>query len=236
MGAVFWRVSRDRRAGAALFVIAALALGITTAVTESVYPPVRHDEDAFTELLALLDANEAGTWIVDYDVERTITDGKTTRAEVTEARAEAIHIVSGGGSAEATIGGTHYICTVTEEEGALCSSSLAPATLGSSAVVRAAVDSGAYVVMRLPSADIAGEAAQCYRLFGSGGYLPALGVETEFCFAADGVELRTKTTTVNDERDRVATRVQRDPQTNDLERVLAELDVMPGSADDTGNN
>ena len=236
MGAVFWSVSRDRRAGAALFVVAALAFGITAAVSDNVYPPVRHDEAAYTELLALLDANEAGAWIVDYDVERTIMDGEDAAAVATEARAENIHIVTSGGSAEATIGATHYICTVTAEEGTLCTSSPATDNLSASAVIQAAVGSDAYVVTRLPSREIAGEAAQCYRLFGSGGYLPALGVETEYCFAADGVELRTKTTTVNDERIRVATRVQRDPATSDLEQLLAELDVTPGSAEDGENN
>jgi hypothetical protein len=229
-------VSRDRRAGVALFVVAALALGITTALTDSVLPPVRHDEGAYAELVALLDANESGTWIVEYDVERTIANGKSSSGSSTEARAEDVHILRAGGSANATIGDTRYLCTTTEEEGTLCQSAPASDTLGSADVVRTAVDAGAYVVTRLPSEEIAGEPAQCYRLFASGGYLPALGVETQYCFAGDGVELRAKITTVNDARTRVATRVQREPSTADLEQILAGLDIEAGSADGAGSN
>ncbi|HEX5096136.1 MAG TPA: hypothetical protein VFX21_08990 [Acidimicrobiia bacterium] len=229
-------MSRDRRAGVALFAVVALALGITTAVTDSVFPPVRHDTDAYEALLALLDANESGTWIVDYDMQRTIAGGRHVATSYTEARDDEIHIVRGGGSADATIGDKRYLCTDTEEAGTICNASPAVQSLASSVVVKTAVESGAYVVTTLPSDDIAGEHARCYRLFGAGGYIPELGAETRYCFADDGVQLRTKITTVNDERDRVATRVVRDPSSTALEQVIGSLETGAGSADGDDTN
>jgi hypothetical protein len=147
-----------------------------------------------------------------------------------------VHIVTGGGSADATIGDTRFHCTETEDDGTLCSTAPATKTLSSSEIVRTAVDIGAYVVTRLPDETIAGEHAKCYSLFGAEGFVTALGIETEYCFAADGVQLRTKITTVNDVRNRVANRVERDPPDAALEEVLRALATEPGSADDDKTN
>jgi hypothetical protein len=229
-------VSRDRRAGAALFIVAALVFGITTATSDSVLPPVHHNEVAYHELLALLDANEAGTWIVHYDVRRTLDTGKQSAAEQVEARGPNVHIVRGGGTADATIGDTRYICAATTDAGVVCNKQPAPASVEASAVVREAVAAGAYVVMRGPNAQIAGEPARCYRLFATGGYLPALGAVSQECFAADGVDLRTTITSVNDERERVAARVRRAPEEHEFEDLMTGLDVDPGSAGNDEKN
>lgn len=223
-------MSFDRRAGAVAFVAGAIGMLVTVAFSSDPEPPTRHDRAAFAELVDLLERSEHGSWLVEFDGERTLGNGRQTKWRMTEARREAVHVVRDSISLQAQIGEVSYSCVIAGDE-VQCLDSAAVDTLGTAEVVKTAVDRRAYIVSALPQQYIAGERARCFRVFAMRGYLPALGAEVRYCFAEDGVPLRTRVVTANDSRERTASKVVRDPSLGHVEALIAELEPEAAAPD-----
>ena len=72
-----------------------------------------------------------------------------------------------------------------------CSKTADHAALPESEVVRVAVAAGAYDVVAMHDATIAGVRARCFRMRATGqGSLPDFGVETDRCLSDEGIPLR----------------------------------------------
>ena len=205
-----------------LWIVGSLALLVTVAVTnsEAVIP---HDEEAFVELVDRLEAGEQSEWLATFAFERTLPDGRTTGAELTEGQAGGLHVVRDPTSATAETDDSAFTCVITDDS-VECLEQEPTDALRLSAIVQAAVDAGAYTVIRLPSEEIAGESADCYRVFAARGYLPALGAETRICVTPDGIPVSTRVVTFASTDERIATEVVRDPDRSMLEDLVADLE------------
>lgn len=208
-------------------------MAVTAALSE---PPVRqprveHDARAFAELTRLLDAGERASWIVDYDHARTLAGGRTTTARVSHARGERVRITRDSTSADVVVGRTAYHCTVVAEEvQCLAGPGDDRRALSTADVVRTVVDLGAYAVTRRPDETLAGERARCFRVLAVRGVLPALGTETVYCLAEDGLPLRRRVTGPVRTDEWIAARVERDPPRERYAALLQDLALSAEAA------
>lgn len=219
-------MSRDRWAATALFLAAAAVMSVTAALSE---PPVRrprveHDAQAFVELTRLLDAGERASWIVEYDYARTLAGGRTTTARVSHARGDRVRVTRDATSADVVLGRTAYHCTVAGGEvQCLAMPRDERPALSTADVVRTVVDLRAYAVARLPDETLAGERARCFRVLAVRGLLPALGSETVYCLADDGVLLRRRVAGPVRTDEWTAAGVERGPPRERYTELLREL-------------
>jgi len=219
-------VSRDRLAATVLFLTAAAVMFVTAAASE---PPsrqrhVEHDEQALVELTRLLDSGERSSWIVEYDYRRTLVGGRTSTARVSHARGERVRITRDATSADVMLGSTGYRCTIVDAEvQCLAVPGRERPALSTADVVRTVVDLRTYAVARLPDETLAGERARCFRVVAVRGLLPALGGESAYCFADDGVPLRRRVSGPVRIDEWVAVRVERDPRRERYEALLRDL-------------
>ncbi|MGQ0825132.1 MAG: hypothetical protein ACT4OX_08940 [Actinomycetota bacterium] len=225
-------MSVDRRVAFVCWLLAAAVVGTTAVVSESPGIPVRHDAAAFALLLERLEASTEGDWLVEYEITRRMSDGRSLAGVVTEARHEPYHVLREAEQATIDNGAETVTCLVLEE-GLQCLQQEPVEAIPPHEVVRAAVsDAGAYVVTRQRGQRIAGEQTQCFRVFAARGYLAELGAETQYCFARDGVPLFSRTTATTGTDERRARLVLRSPTTDRVEGLLSDLEVIAAEAED----
>jgi hypothetical protein len=218
-------VSFDRRVAFGCWVLAAIALVATTAISDPPPVPIENDEAAFEDLVAYLDASVTGDWLVEFEAVRTDAEGQRVAGLVTEARHEPYHVVLSDEQATIDDGQDAFSCLVVET-GLECLRRTERETISTADVVRAAVDDAdAYVVTRLRGQDIANEDASCFRLFAASGYLPGLGAETRYCFSDDGIPLWTQTIDLQRTDERRARLVVRNPSTARVEGMVRGLEA-----------
>jgi hypothetical protein len=221
-------VARRHQAGAVDRRIAAGGLSLTTIVllgtvafSRAPLPEVRvRDPAAARDLVTLMRVGERGGWIATYNFTRTLADGKVLRQRVAEGRAGGLHVVISGTSMTIEQGDRSYTCANTGGRSG-CLKSDGGTGLPFSEVLRVAVATGAYDVVRQPDKTIAGVRGRCFRVraTGSGG-LPDLGVQTAWCMSADGIPLQSvlvRPPGIVDEQ--VATRVRRHVTPDDVDRL-----------------
>lgn len=181
----------DRRVAAGCFLVAAIVMLVTVVFASAPVPETdRRDPAAARDLVALMRAGERGHWIASYDFTRTLENGRALRERMREGRTPALHVVINGSAMTVEHRDRTYECNLLHDRSG-CQQATVGTSLPASEVLRIAVAAGAYSVVDRPGETIAGMQARCFRARATGrGGLPGLGVETEQCFAADGVPLR----------------------------------------------
>jgi hypothetical protein len=201
----------DRRVAIGGLVLSAIALVCAVGFTNAPLPEgLVRDPAAARDLVALMRSGEQGRWIVEYDFTRTLADGRVLRQRGNEGRSASWHVVIQGTGMTIERGNLTYTCARLGD-GFGCTKTSDHAALPESEVVRVAVAAGAYDVVRMQAATIAGIRARCFRMRATGqGSLPDFGVETDRCLSDEGVPLRLFVVrppgNVNEQ---VATRVRR---------------------------
>ncbi|GIU90285.1 MAG: hypothetical protein KatS3mg010_1384 [Acidimicrobiia bacterium] len=103
-------------------------------------------------------------------------------------------------------------------------------------VVRTVVALRTYAVAPRPDETLAGERARCFRVLAVRGVLPALGTETVYCLAEDGLPLRRRVAGPVRTDEWVAVRVERDPPREHYAALLRELalsaEALAGGVDE----
>ena len=196
---------------AGAFSLAAVALLCTASVARvPTVAPAPPDPRAARELVALMRAGEKGRWIVTYEFARTLAGGRVLRQPMQEGRAERLHVLVSGSSLTLESGPRAYECNRVEDRSE-CTPSETGRSLPAWAVLRVAVNVGAYGVRRESGETIDGQRATCFRVATTGrGYLPDLGTESDVCLATDGIVLRQRVARPSGDVDeRVAQSVRR---------------------------
>jgi hypothetical protein len=181
----------DRYVATGSFLVASIVIVGAVAFTHAPVPAiVVRDAAAARDLVALMHSGERGQWIVTYDFTRTLADGRILRQRGDEGRSSSWHVVVLGPAMTIERGGRTFVCAVVGGHSG-CRKTSDGAALSESAVVRVAVATGAYDVVRKPDTTIAGLRARCFRMRATGeGSLPDFGVETDRCLSDDGIPLR----------------------------------------------
>ena len=219
----------DRRLAAGIGAAAALGLLITAGLASYPARLPTPDPAAARDLVGLLRAGEGRNRLATYDFTRTLANGRQLRATMREGRAARLHVLISGTAMSIDSPTRTYDCTLVGAQSA-CRETSAARTLPESEVLRVAVAAGAYGVTRLPATTIAGEPASCFRVLATGhGGLPALGVETDECLAADGISLRDRVVhTTGDVDERTATQVRRRVSAGEVEALAQGFDPEAG--------
>jgi hypothetical protein len=174
---------------AGVFSLGAVVLLGAVGIARAPVPAVERDPVAARDLIALMRVGEGGSWLARYDFTRTLANGRSLRQPMSEARNASIHVLISGSAMTVERGNREFDCNLLGERVA-CHESATGRVLPASTVLRVAVSVGAYDVSRGPSATIAGQPAQCFRILGTGrGQLDDIGTETDMCFSASGVPL-----------------------------------------------
>ena len=220
------RPALDRRIATLLFSVAAAGLLVTVGVAAAPsLPRPEPDARAARELVALLRAGEARSWIATYEFRRTLADGRALGEIMREARNDDVHVLIAGASMTIDSPNGSYDCTLVEVRTG-CQEADRTQALPESEVLRVAVNAHGYGVSRLPDRAIAGERARCFLILPTGpGVLPDIGTETVVCLADDGIALdeRIVRTTGNTD-ERVATAVERDVSTERIRAFVRSFD------------
>src|SRR6185503_10108220 len=131
----------------------------TAAFATAPLPAVRaRDPAAARDLVALMRSGERGGWIVTYDFTRTLANGRVLRQRATEGRSASWHVAILGPAMTIERGALTYSCALVGDRSG-CSKTADRAALPESEVVRVAVASGSYDVVREPGTTIAGRRA-----------------------------------------------------------------------------
>ena len=155
----------DRHVAAGAFLVAAIVMLCTVAFTHAPLPAiVVRDPAAARDLVALMNSGERGEWIVTYDFSRTLANGRTLRQRADEGRSSSWHVVILGPAMTIERGGRTFACAVVGGRSG-CRRTSDGSALPESAVVRVAVATGAYDVVRKPDTTIAGLSARCLSRF-----------------------------------------------------------------------
>lgn len=231
--------ARRLRAGAVDRQVAIGALLLSAILVLSAVPFARaplpeilvRDPAAARELVGLMRAGERGRWIVTFDSTRTLAGGQTRRQRVEEGRSSSLHVVISGTAMTIERGDRLYECDVVGD-GSGCKESTDGAALPASEVLRVVVATGAYNVVRQPNMTVAGQRARCFRVRATGhGSLPHLGVEANYCFAADGISLLMRVVRPPGNVDeQVATSVRRRASVRDIEAMARTFARRPASS------
>jgi hypothetical protein len=181
----------DRQVAVGGLLLSAIALLCAVGFTNAPLPEVLvRDPAAARDLVSLMRSGERGRWIVQYDFTRTLADGRVLRQTGNEGRSASWHVVRQGAAMTIERGNLTYTCALVGDRSG-CTKTADHAALPESEVVRVAVAAGAYDVVRMQDATIAGIGARCFRMRATGqGSLPEFGVETDRCLSAEGVPLR----------------------------------------------
>jgi hypothetical protein len=173
------------------FLVAAIVVMCTAAFASAPLPAVlARDPAAARDLVALMRSGERGGWIVTYDFTRTLANGRVLRQRATEGRSASWHVAILGTAMTIERGAVTYTCALVGDRSG-CSKTADRAALPESEVVRVAVASGSYDVVREPGTTIAGRRARCFRMRATGqGSLPDFGVQTDRCLSDEGMPLR----------------------------------------------
>jgi hypothetical protein len=219
----------DRQVALGGLLLAAIALLCTVGFSDAPLPEVLvRDPAAARDLVSLMRSGERGRWIVQYDFTRTLADGRVLRQRGSEGRSASWHVVSQGAAMTIERGNRTYTCALIGDRSG-CTKTADHAALPESEVVRVAVAAGAYDVVRMQDATIAGVKARCFRMRATGkGSLPDFGVETDRCLSGAGVPLRLFVVrppgSVNEQ---VATRVRRRPTTAQVKALTVSFAADP---------
>ncbi len=214
----------DRRVAAGAFSLAAVALLCTASVARPHRAAIEvSDARAARQLVSLMRTGERGNSLVTYDFTRTLHGGRVLRREMQEGRSSTLHVLVSGSSLTLERGSRVYECNLVEDR-----SQCTPPTgrsLPAWAVLRIAVNAGAYGVRRTSGETVIGEHSTCYRVRTTGhGYLPDLGTESEVCLANDGIVLRQRVERPAGDRDeRVARTVRRNVSAGAVEALAREF-------------
>jgi hypothetical protein len=213
----------DRRAVLAALVLVALASIMFVARSRS--STKADDTKARADLLALAAKRERGTWLVEFRFTRRLASGATLHQTVTEANRPPVHIDAGGDGVTVDFGNRVTSCTTTSK-GPRCITEKSAPSLAPAAVYRVVTKIGAYRVRPETDTTIAGEHAECFRLIAitSPRTIPSLGTETEQCYAADGVPLRSSVVNATSTDTRTALTVTRAVTNARLNALLHQLD------------
>ena len=176
---------------AAAFLLMAIVVTCTAAFATAPLPAVlARDPAAARDLVALMRSGERGGWIVTYDFTRTLANGRVLRQRGTEGRSAPWHVAILGTDMTIERGDVTYTCALVGDRSG-CRRTADRAALPESEVVRVAVASGSYDVVREPGTTIAGRSARCFRMRATGqGSLPDFGVQTDRCLSDEGMPLR----------------------------------------------
>jgi hypothetical protein len=220
------RLALDRRIAALLFSLASVGLIVTVGVAAApTLPRPQPDAGAARDLVALMRAGEGRSWMTSYEFTRTLADKRALSQIMREARNDELHVLISGSSMTFETPDRSYDCTLVDARAACQVSESAPA-LPESEVLRVAVNAGVYGVSRRPDRTVAGVRARCFLALPTGpGTLPDIGTETLVCLSDDGIALdeRIVRTTGNTDR-RVATAVERDVSTEQIEALVRSFD------------
>lgn len=212
----------DRQVAVGSLVLCAIALVSAVAFTNAPLPKeLVRDPAAARDLVTLMRTGEHGQWIARYDFTRTLADGRVRRQVIEEGRSGSLHVAITGTAMSLERGGRAYECNEVGER-AGCTRVPDAAALPPSEVMRVAVATGAYDVIRRPDRKVAGIRAQCFRVRASGqGSLPDFGVEVGLCLSADGIVLwKAVVRPPGNVDEQIATSVQTDATRRDV-RALA---------------
>jgi hypothetical protein len=181
----------DRHVATGSFLLVAIVMVCAVAFTHAPLPAtVVRDPAAARDLVSLMHSGERGGWIVTYDFTRTLAGGRTLRQHGDEGRSSSLHVIILGAAMTIERGGRTFTCAIVGDRSG-CRKTSDGAALPESAVVRVAVATGAYDVVRTPDTTIAGLRARCFRMRATGqGSLPDFGVETDRCLSDEGIPLR----------------------------------------------
>lgn len=216
-------MSFDRRVGFGLGFLAVAGLLVSVGWSEPPTVTLHNDEAAFDELVGLLEANEGGDWLVRYTAGRELHSGESTTRATAEARRGGARVRREPTSVTTERGDEKVECNIAGDHVECLRGTVAPG-LSAADIVRTLVGSGAYVVTRLPDETIADEDAQCFRVFGTGGFEATYGLERQYCFASDGVLLRQQEINLLATDERIATAVVRDPTEADVAELVVSLE------------
>lgn len=226
----------DRRAGAVALAVSAAVVLPLLALTESPLPEhvstaleaAVNDPEAVSALSRLAELGGEGSWLVEYETERSVTGGASRTGRVIAATVPPSSVVTDGETLEATIDARSYSCARLDT-GPICSEG-EPRTEGApdiGAVVAGVAGTDRYAVSRAEGRSIAGEPADCFELDAAEeASLPGGMVrEAVLCYAVDGVLLSARVATGTATDGRTALRVERDIDRRDLIDLLDGFDA-----------
>jgi hypothetical protein len=186
------------------------------------------DGPARAALFATFEAGQRATWLVEYNFDRKLTNGKSLAASEEVANRPPDRVAAGLGGISGVRDGHQIACN--EVDGSqVCapsgpSASADAATAEKLANLRDALEppNHWYRVTHSPAATIAGERATCFALQRIAAVpAPPYGERALLCFGHDGVPLRDRTERIEGVDDRRATTVRRDVTAADLDRLIA---------------
>ena len=216
----------DRRIAPVVWAIAALAVLGALALSPEPDPLVAvRDPQAAREVIALMQAGEHATYVAEYAFTRADAAGHRFTATQYEARAASGVLTRDGTTLSIDWKGQGFDCVVADSKAGCLARAVANG-LPESEVLRVAVNAGIYDVTRGADSTIAGEVARCFviRAHQLNKQLPNdFGAETDACFDAQGVPLRTRRYT-DQLNEREAVRVDRRVDATTLRPLLAGFD------------
>ncbi len=161
-----------------------------------------------------------------YDVTRVRT-GSTLRERTSEARRGKVHVTRNATSVDVDTGARTYSCTLVDDQ-MECRDSPTPSNaLAPSEVLAVLLRQHAYVVQQTARRVIAGEEAECFALRSTGPVFPNIGRRAEYCFASDGVPLRTTLELASGKNERVAVSVVRNPSVDEVGALVDGAEPPP---------
>jgi len=193
--------SLDRRVAASAVVVAAVALAIPMAVSDTPALDVTGHEriDLARELAALANRGVGASWLVTYVFTRTnaarnqLHDSIVVAHVPRTATRPSLDIDQGLGSLVVTSGPRTYSCTVPLDKPECLERPTVDRTSRPGDVYGGAVVSGRYDISAAPSARIADLEARCFVLrLKQGTPVPGLGFSSEQCYSSDGVPVRSR--------------------------------------------
>lgn len=204
------------------------ALVVTTTAPESLL--AQRDPAAARALVVLMARGERVDYVIDYTFTRSRpTDKRSLSYATTEARVGRAQVTRASGGLTVKLPTATYVCESTDVK-PTCASQPPDRSLPPSEVLAVAVGIGAYDVVHLADATIAGEPVRCFRVRARSTrhMVPGLGRQSVLCLAKDGVPLRTRVEGDTTDEYR-AERVNRRVDDAVLTQLLAGFD-QPASA------
>jgi hypothetical protein len=189
------RRALDRRIALIIWAIAALVVFGALARSPEPDPLIAvRDPQAARDAIALMHAGEHATYVAEYAFTRADAASRRFTATQYEARAPSGVLIRDGATLTIDWKGQGFDCVLADGKTGCLSRAVATG-LPESEVLHVAVDDGFYDVTSAADATIAGEAARCFviRAHQLNKQLPNdFGAETDACFDAQGVPLRTR--------------------------------------------
>jgi hypothetical protein len=203
--------SLDRRVAASAVVVAAVALAVPMAVSDTPALDVAGHQriDLARELAAVANRGVGASWLVTYAFTRTNATRNQLHDSIVlahvpgSATRPSLDVDDGLGSLVVTSGPRTYSCTVPLDQPECLERPTVEGTSRPGDVYGGAVITGRYDISAAASARIADLEARCFALkLKQGPPVPGLGFSSEQCYSSDGVPLRSRVQgpTATDER------------------------------------